>query len=98
MSIALEAGHNDIAVLLYAHANFSKGHASVCWSTFTLTCNIYMCVCVYFMYYCVCVSLNRQLAVTVAGLFLLPVIDISLNDGMPQSSICVTLSVSRLSD
>lgn len=25
LSIALEAGHNDIAVLLYAHANFSKG-------------------------------------------------------------------------
>ncbi|XP_061555270.1 KN motif and ankyrin repeat domain-containing protein 1b [Phycodurus eques] len=27
LSIALEAGHNDIAVLLYAHANFSKGHS-----------------------------------------------------------------------
>lgn len=27
LSIALEAGHNDIAVLLYAHANFSKGQA-----------------------------------------------------------------------
>lgn len=24
LSIALEAGHNDIAVLLYAHANFSR--------------------------------------------------------------------------
>ncbi|XP_037121043.1 KN motif and ankyrin repeat domain-containing protein 1-like, partial [Syngnathus acus] len=27
LSIALEAGHNDIAVLLYAHANFAKAHA-----------------------------------------------------------------------
>ncbi|XP_054613749.1 KN motif and ankyrin repeat domain-containing protein 1-like [Dunckerocampus dactyliophorus] len=27
LSIALETGHHDIAVLLYAHTNFSKGHA-----------------------------------------------------------------------
>ncbi|XP_077352676.1 KN motif and ankyrin repeat domain-containing protein 2-like [Festucalex cinctus] len=27
LSIALDAGHNDIAVLLYAHANFSKAHS-----------------------------------------------------------------------
>nr|XP_057907619.1 KN motif and ankyrin repeat domain-containing protein 1-like [Doryrhamphus excisus] len=26
LSIALETGHHDIAVLLYAHTNFSKGH------------------------------------------------------------------------
>lgn len=29
LSIALEVGHNDIAVLLYAHANFSKGQSGV---------------------------------------------------------------------
>lgn len=29
LSIALEAGHNDIAVLLYAHANFSKGQTGL---------------------------------------------------------------------
>lgn len=28
LSIALEAGHHDIAVLLYAHANFSKGQTA----------------------------------------------------------------------
>lgn len=33
LSIALEAGHNDIAVLLYAHINFSKGQTGVCGQT-----------------------------------------------------------------
>lgn len=36
LSIALEAGHNDIAVLLYARANFSRGQAGVCGSMFPL--------------------------------------------------------------
>lgn len=35
LSIALEAGHNDIAVLLYAHANFSRGQAGVCGLAFS---------------------------------------------------------------
>ena len=30
LSIALDAGHHDIAVLLYAHANFSRGQTGVC--------------------------------------------------------------------
>lgn len=30
LSIALEAGHKDIAVLLYAHVNFSKAQSPVC--------------------------------------------------------------------
>lgn len=29
LSIALEAGHKDIAVLLYAHVNFSKAQSPV---------------------------------------------------------------------
>lgn len=29
LSIALEAGHKDIAVLLYAHVNFSKAQSAV---------------------------------------------------------------------
>lgn len=29
LSIALEAGHNDIAVLLYAHTNYSRGPTAV---------------------------------------------------------------------
>lgn len=59
MSIALEAGHNDIAVLLYAHANFSKGHAGVCESIFTLTHNINVFLHLFFTLYafwCLCVS------------------------------------------
>lgn len=88
MSIALEAGHNDIAVLLYAHANFSKGHAGVCESIFTLThnINVFLHLFLHCMQFGVCVFLIRQLVVTVAGLFLLPVIDTSLNDGIPPNS------------
>lgn len=39
LSIALEAGHKDIAVLLYAHVNFSKAQSPV--SAFpSAVCNI----------------------------------------------------------
>lgn len=39
LSIALEAGHKDIAVLLYAHVNFSKAQSPV--SAFlSALCNI----------------------------------------------------------
>lgn len=87
LSIALEAGHNDIAVLLYAHANFSKGQSGVSWFThvtltlttkYTRGLNFVYCVCVF-------MCLNRQLLVTAASLFPL-VVKISLSEATLNGS------------